>query len=493
MAYSTASGPDHWADQPGSTRASARAFSIAEFCRVYGIGQTYTYHEIAAGRLRAVKAGRRTLVTREAADEWLAKLPSVQAPRPTASPSQSTKMIDWRRGLQSDGRGEPRANLFNVLHALRNAPEWTDTLAYDDFAVRVVTKRPPPWGGSNVEKWTDDHDTRACAWFQSRGINAAVGVIGRGIQAVARENPFHPVRDYLNRTTWDGKSRINNWLTTYFGADDTLYTRAIGPRCLIAAVARVFEPGCQADNVPIFEGLQGLGKSSGIRELAQPWFTDCISKFGTKDSAVEVAGVWIMEISELDALTRATNSAIKGFVSRRVDRYRPPYGKYLTDQPRQCVLWGTINPAGGYLIDPTGARRFWPVACNSVDLFALIRDRDQLWAEAFVRYQAGQPWHLETPELEALAAAEQAARYTLNVWEDRVCVWLAAKYDVSVGEVLVGALGIQEAGSSRTARNRIADILGANGFKKYRVGKRRTRRYHRERLDHRSKRTSQRS
>jgi excisionase family DNA binding protein len=146
VAYSTASGPDHWADQPESARLLARAFSIAEFCRFYGIGQTYTYHEIAEGRLRAVKAGRRALVTREAADAWLATLPSVQTSRPTASPSQSTKGIDWRRGLQSSGRGEPRANLFNVLHALRNAPEWTDTLAYDEFAVRVITKRPPPWG-----------------------------------------------------------------------------------------------------------------------------------------------------------------------------------------------------------------------------------------------------------------------------------------------------------------------------------------------------------
>jgi excisionase family DNA binding protein len=412
VAYSTASGPDHWADQPESARLLARAFSIAEFCRFYGIGQTYTYHEIAEGRLRAVKAGRRTLVTREAADAWLATLPSVQTSRPTASPSQSTKGIDWHRGLQSSGRGEPRANLFNVdgyprIRRVRGKGHYEEASAV---------------GRSNVEKWTDDHDTRACAWFQSRGINAAVGVVGRGIQAVARENPLHPVRDYLNRTTWDGKSRIDKWLTTYFGADDTLYTRAIGPRCLIAAVARIFEPGCQADNVPIFEGLQGLGKSSGIRELAHPWFTDRISKLGTKDSAIEAAGAWIMEISELDALTRATNSAIKGFVSRRVDRYRPPYGKHLTDQPRQCVLWGTINPVGGYLTDPTGARRFWPVACNSVDLPALIRDRDQLWAEALVRYRAGQrrPRNRsrDTPSVRGrIASANGLPQKTMSAWE----------------------------------------------------------------------------
>jgi putative DNA primase/helicase len=169
--------------------------------------------------------------------------------------NDATTKTDWRTGLQVNGAGEPRGNLFNVLHALRYAMEWRDVLAYDEFAVRVVTNRLPPWGGTNVEKWADDHDTRVCVWFQEHGINAAVGIVGRGIQAVARENPFHPVRDQLNRTTWDGKLRVDNWFTTYFGADDTPYTRAIGPRALIAAVARIFSPGCQADNVPIFESL----------------------------------------------------------------------------------------------------------------------------------------------------------------------------------------------------------------------------------------------
>jgi hypothetical protein len=86
--------------------------------------------------------------------------------------SDAAKMTDWRRGLQLTGKGEPRGNLFNVLHTLRNAPEWKDVVAYNEFAVRVVTKQPLPWGGTNVEKWTDDHDTRACAWFQEQGINA---------------------------------------------------------------------------------------------------------------------------------------------------------------------------------------------------------------------------------------------------------------------------------------------------------------------------------
>ena len=128
---------------------------------------------------------------------------------------------------------------------------------------------------------------------------------------------------------------------------------------------------------------------------------------------MELAGKLIIEIAELDALTGPSNSASKGFLTRRFDEFRPPYGKHTINQPRQCIFAGTINPPiGGYLTDPTGARRIWPVTCvGMVDRDGVERDRDQLWAEAVVRYKAGDPWWLETPELEALATAEQAARF----------------------------------------------------------------------------------
>ena len=214
-------------------------------------------------------------------------------------------------------------------------------------------------------------------------------MVGRGIQTVARENPFHPVRDYLNALNWDGTPRLDIWLPTYLGVEDSQYVRAIGSRFLISAVARVFNPGCQVDHMLILEGPQGILKSSALQVLAGSWFTDRISRLGGKDSSMEVAGVWLIEMSELDALTKATNSAIKSFVTRRHDRFRPPYGKHVVDQPRQCVFTGSINPTGGYLKDPTGARRFWPVTCGVIDLEALVRDRDQLWAEAVVRFQGG--------------------------------------------------------------------------------------------------------
>ena len=201
---------------------------------------------------------------------------------------------------------------------------------------------------------------------------------------------------------------------------------------------------------------------------------------------MEVAGVWIIEMSELDALTKATNSAVKSFVTRRHDRFRPPYGKHLVDQPRQCVFAGSTN-ATGYLKDPTGARRFWPVACGVIDRKGLERDRNQLWAEAVVRFRAGVPWWLETPELQALATVEQAARFEVDAWAEKVSNWLDGRTDVSVGEVLVGALGVPQESWSQTAQNRVAAILVSTGFKRYRpgmTGQPRTPRYRREAVNH---------
>jgi predicted P-loop ATPase len=387
----------------------------------------------------------------------------------------------WTDGLKRNNRGVPLGNLRNVLHALSHAPEWRGVLAYDEFAARVITKRPPPWGGPTVERWADEHDVRACAWMQEQDISVALGVVGHAIQTVAREFPFHPVRDYLNALKWDGTPRIDTWLTRYLGVEDTPYVRAVGPRFLVSGTARVFKPGCQVDSMIILEGTQGTLKSSALPALADPWFTDRISKLGGKDSSMEVAGIWLIEMSELGALTKATNSVIKSFITRRNDRFRPPYGKHVIEQPRQCVFAGSINPVGGYLTDPTGARRFWPIRCGVIDLEALRRDRDQLWAEAVVRYRADARWHLETAELEALATAEQKLRFEVDAWMEKATDWLVGRNDVSVGEVLVGALGIPQENWSQTAQNRIAKILVHNGFKQYRPGKEpRTPRYRRD-------------
>lgn len=254
----------------------------------------------------------------------------------------------------------------------------------------------PKIGTAPPTDWTSDHDVRAAAWFQHAGIGVSPRVAAQAVEVVARGHPYHPVREYLCGCIWDGTPRLDRWASRYLGAEDTLYVRAVTTRWLISAVARILDPGCKADCVLILEGRQGLGKSTALRILGGEWFADEIAVLGTKDAAMQVAGVWIIELAELDSLTHAAADRVKAFVSRPTDRFRPPYGSRVIEQPRQSVFAGSVNHSA-YLRDETGARRFWPLACTAIDLDALGRDRDQIWAETRQRYLSGERWWLDTP------------------------------------------------------------------------------------------------
>jgi len=378
---------------------------------------------------------------------------------------------DWTLNLILDKDDSIVANLANLILILQHAPKWRGVLGYDEFSARAVIKKNPPWGAEVMgASWTDHHDSLTRVWFQQEKINPTIGDLGRAVQAAARHNPFHPVREYLDSLVWDGVPRP--WLVDYFHVEDSDYVRAIGPRYLISAVARVYRPGCQVDHMLVLEGPQGKQKSEALRTLAvnDDWYTDRLSHVGTKDAAIETAGVWIVELSEMDAMTRATASATKSYLTRRSDRFRPPYAKHLVNLPRQCVFAGTINPpVGGYLKDATGSRRVWPIACRGViDRAGLERVRDQLWAEAVHLYKAGMPWWLQTPELEALATAEQAARFAVDAWEEPVREWLGDRLDVTLWEVLEGALGLDPRYWSQSVQQRVTGILTRMGFEKCR-------------------------
>ena len=298
-----------------------------------------------------------------------------------------------------------------------------------------------------------------------------------GARCRRRRNITPFIRSAIILTRWFGMvtSRLDTWLIKHFHADDTPYIRAIGPRYLISAVARVFRPGCKVDHVLVLEGPQGKSKSEALRILAvnDAWFTDRLSHVASKDAAQELTGVLIVELAELDALTRASSSAIKSFLTCRRDRFRPPYGKHTINLPRQCIFAGTINPsAEGYLKDPTGARRIWPVACRGmIDLAGLEATRDQLWAEATHRFKQGKPWWLETPKLEALATVEQEARFVVDEWETPIREWLGTRAETSVAEVLTQVFKIAKEHHSQSAQNRVARILKDRlGFTKHRPG-----------------------
>jgi predicted P-loop ATPase len=405
----------------------------------------------------------------------------------SAGGSQST--YDWTSDLKLDDNGGVRPLLHNLILFLRHHRQWQGVLGFNEFTYRVVIRQRPPWGEEAPDaEWNDHHETLVRRWFQTEDIYPNLGDVGRAVLAAARANPIHPVREYLDGLNWDGVSRLDQWLVTIFHADDTDYVRAVGPRWLISSVARIYQPGCQVDHTLVLEGPQGRLKSQALRTLPknQSWFTDRLSHLASKDAAIEITGVQIVELAEMDALTKASSSTSKAYLTRQYDRFRPPWARHLIRLQRQCVFAATINPpTGGYLKDPTGARRIWPVACiGMIDIEGLSRDRDQLWAEAIVRFKAGAKWWLETPELEALAAREQALRFKVDAWHEPIEEWLGERTDVSLSEVLRGALRIARKRQTQTAKNRVAKVLTSPPlrFVKYRAnrGGVRTNRYRRE-------------
>jgi predicted P-loop ATPase/DNA primase len=385
----------------------------------------------------------------------------------------------WRDGLLLNLNGTVKPALANVITALRSAPEWAGVLAYNEFAHFTVLQKPAPWATAEAEvpaEWTPNDDTLTTEWLHHQGIFVSVDVTGQAVEAVARERPFHPVRMYLKALTWDGTHRLQSWLPDYLGVDPSPYATAVGSRWMISAVARVFEPGCKADCCLILEGEQGIRKSTALRVLAQPWFTDEIADLGSKDAALQTRGVWVIEIAELDSLSRSDVGKIKAFMSRMSDRFRPPYGKRPIDSPRQCIFAGSVNH-GTYLRDETGGRRFWPAECKApvIDVEAHADARDQLWAEATALYFDGKPWWLDSVVLNREAAEEQADRYEGDPWDELIMAWAASRESVSIADVLSVCLEKKKDQWTQWDRNRVARCLRAHGWERFNSGPRHAR------------------
>lgn len=340
--------------------------------------------------------------------------------------------------MRRGGQGSILGNERNVLQALRTAPDLLRLVQFDMFALEIQFVRSPPWRHAEPGAlWTDEDDTQLAAWLQGQGITVRGRcIVADCVAVVAHEKPIRPVREYFSTLTWDGIDRIDSWLEAYLQArGNPDYLSAIGRCWLLSAVAPIMQPGCKVDHLLVLESPQGQFKSMLAEMLAvrPEWFADFIGDVRHKDAAIQLAGKWILEISELAALRGPAVEATKAFISRFQDVYRPPYGRRAVTIPRQCVFLGTTNDKA-YLRDRTGNRRYWPVRCGVIDIAALKRDREQLWAEALARFQAGEEWWL-THDVEQVAAEEQNKRLPQSEIDVRVMGFLDHIADAGCEEV----------------------------------------------------------
>jgi predicted P-loop ATPase len=272
---------------------------------------------------------------------------------------------------------------------------------------------------------TDQDITAIQEWLQLAGLPLVTkNTVWQAVELIAAENSFHPIKDWIEPLVWDQTERLDDWLSDCLGVEKTEYVMAVGRMFLIAMVARIYQPGCQADYMLILEGDQGIKKSTACRILAGEWFSDSMPEnVASKDAALHLRGKWLIEIAELHTFSRSETAALKAFITRREDIYRPPYGRMETYRPRQNLFVGTTNKKV-YLQDPTGARRFWPVITTEIDLETLISQRDQLFAEALVRYRRGEAWWPDADFEAQHMVPEQEQRFEADAWEDPIAEYL---------------------------------------------------------------------
>ena len=384
----------------------------------------------------------------------------------------------WETRLQRSEKNNVLASLSNVVAVLTRHDEWKGVIGYDAFSGRLMKLRKPPVDGADVGEWSDLDDGKLRLWLSGKyRIEPKREVIMEAVSLCADRNRFHQVREYLDALAWDGVPRLRLWLAEHMGATITPYVMAAGSKWLISAVARIYVPGCKADHVLIFEGKQGVGKSSALRILGGDWFTDAPFRLGDREGDMITRGKWMVELSELDSLNKAETAAAKAFFSSSSARYRGPWEKRPSDVPRQCVFAGTVNHQE-YLRDDSGNRRYWPVRIateEDVDLDGLAAVRDQLWAEAVVEFRAGVPW-MPTRDEREMFEVEQDERYIGDAWQERVEAWLAkpdddgiARRQVNTSQLLAGALGLDAGKWTLAEQQRLGRVMRRIAWPKRRI------------------------
>lgn len=339
----------------------------------------------------------------------------------------------WVTQLEANSKGEYDNSANNINLIIQNDSYLKDAFRFNTFDNKRYVAKSLPW-----RKITKMEPLRDVDYSGVRNyIECVYGIVSnqKVDDALALEfekKKFHPIVDYIKSLTWDGHQRIDTLLIEYFGAQDNVYTRAALRKMLVAAVARVFDPGVKFDTALILVGPQETYKSTFVKKLGKEWFSDTFTTVQGKESFEQLQGAWLIEMAELSGLKKAEVETIKHFISKREDQFRPAYGRVVETYRRQCVFFGTTNK-DDFLRDPTGNRRFLPIdvrpefVTKSVPDDLTSEEIDQIWAEAYELYKSGEPLYM-TGEEDAIAKIEQHKHSEVDERRGLIEKYLNEKY-----------------------------------------------------------------
>lgn len=380
----------------------------------------------------------------------------------------------------------PEKKSQNNIYLLARYSETTRGIfILNEFSRRKMVVKCPPWEKPSKFKPRDIRDddyARICMELERQGLAPTKDRAISAIEAICHDRSFHPVQKYFRSLKWDSVPRLHNWLTFYLGAeyDPQTYLSGVGIKWMVAAVARIFHPGCKFDHMLVLEGSTDIGKSAALRKLStfhgEEYFYDgmTFAKISDKDTMQNIQGSLIIEFPELSSLQSREVEDVKQWITIQEDRGRKPYGREPVVYPRQFVLAGTTNN-NEYLKDMTGNKRFWPVRCGDrIDMAALEKDRGQLWAEAAALYHAGYKWWIpEGDPLFEVCAGVARKRLTTHPWEEAVLEYIHMRQNVTVNEILIKKIEKKLENVKKSDEMAIASILKNNGFIKRSDGKQR--------------------
>lgn len=328
---------------------------------------------------------------------------------------------EWLKKMTTTKAGEFEPTVENFLLIIKHDPNLNGIGGHDLFRDRFIVQEKLPWKRSG-NTWTDLDDSSIRHYFEKvyemEGRNKIIDALSIAFE----DRAYHPVKDYIETTKWDGKNRVDRLLIDYLGAEDNAYTQTVTRKTIVAAVKRIYEPGCKFDYMLTLVGKQGIGKSLIIKRLAGEYASDTLTDIRGKESFEALDGVWIMEMGELAALKKGDREAIKSYISKQEDTYRKAFARNVSVNKRQCIFVGTTNDKD-FLDDNTGSRRFWVIDTDARKRTKAVwegLDKEevaQIWAEALELYRGGENIMYLPPEIDDQAKAKQKEHSAYEVYE----------------------------------------------------------------------------